>query len=58
MFSDDLSVDLLPLLLEVLVLRDLLESLSDVDQLGVQLVDLALLGEFEQVSLIVRVKIY
>lgn len=58
MFSDDLSVDLLPLLLEVLVLRDLLESLSDINQLGVQLVDLALFCEFEQVSLIVRVKIY
>lgn len=31
MFSDDLSMDLLPLLLEVLILGDLLESLSDID---------------------------
>lgn len=57
-FSDDLRMDLLPLLLEVLILGDLLESLSDIDQLGMQLVDLALLGEFQEVSLIVRVKIY
>ena len=58
MFSDDLSMDLLPLLLEVLILGNLLESLSDVDQLGMQLVDLALFGKFKEVSLIVRVKIY
>ena len=51
-------MDLLPLLLEVLVLGNLLKSLSDVDQLGVQLVDLTLLGELKQMGLIMRVKIY
>lgn len=47
MTSNDIRLNYLPLLLEQFVLGDLLQALSYVDQLGVQLIDLTLLGQFQ-----------
>lgn len=54
---DYLGVDYLPLFLKELILGDLLQPLSNIDQFGVQLVDFAFLGQFKQVSLVVGIEV-
>lgn len=58
MASNDLSLDNLPLLFKKLILCDFLKTFADVDQLSVELVDLALLGQFEQVSFVVSIEVH
>jgi len=53
----NLGLDDLPLLLEQLVFSYLLQSLAHIDELGVQLVDLALLGQLEQVGLVMGIEV-
>jgi hypothetical protein len=58
MGSDDLGVYGLALFLKLLILSDFLQLLPNVNQPRMQLVDLALLGQFQQMRPIVRVKVH
>jgi hypothetical protein len=55
--GNDLRLDYLPLLLEQLIFGDFLEALPHVDQQRMQLIDLTLLGQLQEMSLVVSVEI-
>ena len=57
MVADDLCMDYLTLFFKELVLSEFLEALSHVDQLGMQLVNLALFSQLQQVSFVMSVEI-
>jgi len=54
---DYFGVDYLSLFLEKFVLGYLFQTLSDINQLGVELIDFTLLCEFEKMSLVVGIEI-
>lgn len=58
MGSDDLGVYGLSLFLELFIFGDFLQFLSHINQPRMQLIDLALLSQFQQMCPIMRIKIH